>query len=190
MFFPKKTNWTTSLSPTQRLFCKASLCSESLMIGDPLKLGVGFIGSFVLQESRVTSVWDCAAPLEGRGGGLERSLCCVINPNYISKQINPIRCCGGGSAPANQSTLGIIHGREVVVVVVVGQGVEGRGGRVVHFSLEMLPRSTKTPPTQPALRTRPVLFRPPLTVDGPAGYNSRRGPGRQWWRWARWSARG
>lgn len=68
MFFPQKTNRTNSRSLTQKPFCKASLCSESLMIDKQLKLGVRFVGSFVLQETRVTSVWDRAAPPGWEGG--------------------------------------------------------------------------------------------------------------------------
>lgn len=163
MFFPRKTNCTTSLSPTQGI-------SVFRILNDrrPTQVGSRICWAFCATRIQSDECVGLCGTTGGVGGSLERSLCCVINPNYISKQINPIRCCGGGSAPANQSTLGIIHGREVVVVV-VGLGVEGRVGRVVHFSVEMLSRSTKTPPSQPALRTRPVLFRPPLTVRRPVG---------------------
>lgn len=98
----------------------------------------------------------------GRRGGRERAVCCAINPNYISKQINPIRCCGGGSAPTNQSTLRIIHAREGGGF----RGVErmggwgGEGGFL--SSVETLPL------TPPSARAQFCSALPPSSAGRPA----------------------
>lgn len=128
---------------------------------------------------------DECVGLCGTTGGVESALCCAINPNYISKQINPMRCGGGGSAPANQSTLRILHGR--------GEG----GGRVrVEGWRHLL--SVATVDKDAAHSPRPLhapsfvlpsLYRPPSgrpAIIHAEALGGSCGGGR----WARWSACG
>lgn len=147
------------------------------------------LGVFATRKQSDECVGLCGTT-GGRRGGLERLLCCAIHPNHISKQINPIRCCGGGSAPTNQSTLRIIHAREG------GRVWDGRGEGGVEVSL--LGRNVATVDKDAAHSPHPLhapSFVPPslrcplagrLAITHGEALGGTGGGGR----WARWSARG